>query len=124
MLRDREICLERIAAVRSSASDPETAYLIRLRIKRAILTCQRAIAKECGVAAPVHPGYLLLGDRGSVHQQKVAALSNEVFGQAEKLCQPSEALDARWKAGWSSLSETLEALEQAIDDGAPPLDLN
>jgi len=116
-MRDREACLSKIAAVRDAAADPDGAYLIRMRLKRAVLACHRAVATECGLMSPNSPGYLLPVS-GSETDRRIAKLANEVLGQAERLCQPSESLDARWKAGWTRLEVALNELETAVDVSA------
>jgi hypothetical protein len=36
---------------------------------------------------------------------------NRLYRSAERLCQPSEALDARWQDGWKTVQADLEELE-------------
>lgn len=110
-------CLAKVAAVRAATSDPEGAYLIRTRLRRAVLACHRAVAYECGVPAPSSVEYLSVTS-GDARALRIAAAANRVLGLSERLCQPSESLDVRWKQGWSRLDSALSDLESVLKAAA------
>ena len=37
-----------------------------------------------------------------------------LLAKARSLCQPSEALDSRWRLGWSAVCDDLELLERLL----------
>ncbi len=116
-MSDREQCLALIRAVLDAAADPQGAYLIRMRLKRAVLKCQRTVAAELGMVRPESPCYLAVDRSASEWTRRVAQSSNVILGQAQALCQPSEALDVRWKLGWRRLDTALRELECLIAEG-------
>jgi hypothetical protein len=111
-----ELCRSRIASVRAAAADPESAYLLRTRLKRVILSCQMLVAEEIGDAAPRRPAYVEIPAAASPAHRAVAEATNRLFDAAVHLCQPSEALDLRWKTGWSRLQADLEHLDSCLTE--------
>jgi hypothetical protein len=119
LIRNADDCLAKIAAVRAAARDPEAAYLIRTRLRRAVLASHRAVAAQCGVRPPQYPGYLELPKADS-QAREVLRSANRVLAISERLCQPSEALDIRWRTGWSQLDSALVDLESALTEWQVP----
>jgi hypothetical protein len=46
--------------------------------------------------------------------QRIAFSCNRLAAISTGLCQPSEALDARWKRGWNRILPELQELKQAL----------
>ena len=107
-------CLDQLAAVRSAASDPRGAYLIRSRLARGVLSTVRAVAETTGAPKPTLPGtYSVEGVRGELNREIVAAC-NDLYDAASRLCQPSESFDVRWEGAWATLSHKLSVLERLL----------
>jgi hypothetical protein len=108
-------CLEQLDKVLEAAEDPGAAYLIRSRLRRAMLSCVRMVAESAGQ----HPPRRLLGlrERESTMDdegREVLRLCRRVQAIAEDLCQPSESFDVRWEKGWASLHEEIASLRAAV----------
>src|SRR5688572_2920236 len=92
-------CLRLTAIAKASAADPETAYVLRTRLKRVIMAAAELACAHVGVQEPVMPE--------DIHQIRIAEpkwadivrLCSALLLKTRTLCQPSEALDSRWKAG-------------------------
>jgi hypothetical protein len=109
-----EQCLTQIAGVFEAAADPRAAYLIRSRLRRAILSCARLVAQAAGADKPVIPGVFPAPSPSSRTDAEIIALCNRVYATARELCQPSESFDVRWESGWRALSVQLEQLQAAL----------
>jgi hypothetical protein len=107
--------VERLAAVREAAADPRAAYLIRSRLRRALLSCARGIAERQGVEKPVLPGQWSLAPDAPAEICEIIALCRRIYQSSEHLCQPSESFDVRWEGGWLSLQRDLGQLEIALE---------
>lgn len=103
-----------LEAVREAAADPRAAYLIRSRLRRALLTCARSVADLQGVEKPVLPGQWTPSSTASPQVTEVVSLCRRIHQNAEHLCQPSESFDIRWEDGWRDLESDLRALELAL----------
>ena len=87
--------LKLLRELREAATDPEGAYLVRTRLRRALVAVTRAsFGRECDPA--------------------VTRAARQLEQRALHLCQPSEALDLRWKSQWSEVEADLDALEAAL----------
>lgn len=106
--------VERIDAVRSAAADPSSAYLIRSRLRRALLGCARAVAEQQGLEKPALPGQWSVRPDAAPEVAEVVALCRRIYQRSEHLCQPSESLDVRWEDGWRALSSDLDRLQGAV----------
>lgn len=106
--------VDRLAAVRQAASDPGAAYLIRSRLRRALLSCARLVAEHEGVEKPVLPGQWAVSQDASEEVRAAVGLCRRIYQNAEQLCQPSESFDVRWGDGWSLLQRDLAELETAV----------
>ena len=47
---------------------------------------------------------------------EVLQICISLLSKARSLCQPSEALDSRWRSGWNSVCGDLELLERSLTD--------
>jgi hypothetical protein len=92
--------LRLLRAVREAASDPEKAYLVRSRLRRALVAFNRGFYGDSNAA--------LLAP-------ELQAAVRRIEQHALRLCQPSEALDLRWKREWSALSREIEQLEGQLE---------
>lgn len=110
-LRD---CLRLIASAKASAKEPESAYVLRTRLKRSLLSAGQLAATRAGVAAPLMPEdieRISLNDWASSEILKICA---SLLAKTRSLCQPSEALDSRWRSGWATVCQELDSLERAL----------
>lgn len=106
--------IEQLRAVHESAADPRAAYLIRSRLRRALLTCARSIAEMQGLEKPALPGQWAVGPNASPEIVEIVALCRRIHQQSKQLCQPSESFDVRWEKGWTHLRRDLDELEAAL----------
>lgn len=107
-------CLQLIEKVRAAGSDPESAYLVRTRLRRALLGSARFAAKVCDLKGPVVPGHFSLSGDLSPSAKELIELCNGIHAKTRRLCQPSEAFDARWKRAWAELLTDLVRLEKTV----------
>jgi hypothetical protein len=103
-----------VDAVREAAEDPRGAYLIRSRIRRALLTCVRGVAEERGLEKPIYAGQWLPMNALRPEEQELVDICRRTYQRAERLCQPSESFDVRWEAGWAALQDDLIKLQSAL----------
>lgn len=115
-MHTKKECLELIKAVRDIASDPDSAYLLRTRVKRALLSIGRLAAYYAGVETPRLPGTMSLPDQAPLRSRKLIASCNCLLSSTRKLCQPSEALDTRWNEGWATVIAELAHIEKQLMD--------
>lgn len=115
-MTDVERCLAQIDAVRDAASDPEMAYLLRTRLRRALLTCARTAADLAGADRPELPRDIGKDSYVGVQPVELSMLAAQILSASSHLCQPSEALDVRWESGWRELDAMLERLREALED--------
>jgi len=106
--------INRLASVREAAADPQAAYLIRSRLRRALLTCARVIAEREGLEKPVLPGQWVVAGEASSESADVVALCRRIYHESEHLCQPSESFDVRWEDGWRDMQRDLAKLERRL----------
>lgn len=107
--------IEHLVAVREAAADPRAAYVIRSRLRRALLSCARGIAERQGLEKPVLPGQWRLAPDAPIELKGVVALCRRIYQSSEHLCQPSESFDVRWEDGWRTLQRDLAQLEIALE---------
>ena len=107
-------CLHLIAAAQSSAADPESAYALRARLKRCLLAAGQMVAARIGARPPLMPDDLScipLDDASSAEALRVCM---SLLAKARMLCQPSEALDSRWRSGCAEVQHELDSLERTL----------
>lgn len=97
-----EYCLSLLDKVDEAGRDPDLAYLVRSRLRRAIVALERGSREPRGEAP--------LADAPPELQALVKDLSAKVIW----LCQPSEALDVRWKREWASVLDGVADLKSWI----------
>ena len=109
-----EQCLEQVAAVRDSASDPRAAYVIRSRLERLMLTCARAAAEASGLPKPELPQLTPVVPQVPPGARSLVAASSKLYDLSSSICRPSESFDARWDEGWPPISRALDELEGVL----------
>lgn len=83
-------CCELLEQVEVAGRDPDLAYLVRTRLRRALVGLERGRSDT--------PSRLL-----DDAPDEIRALATSLAARVVALCQPSEALDVRWKRDWSAL---------------------
>lgn len=113
-MTSRKECLALIAQTLNSAPNPESAYVLRARLHRSLLLIGRWAAGELNCELPVFPDDLKRLSVNDTEASRIVMLCNDVLAQSKTLCQPSEALEDRWKNGWNKVAVNLMALERAL----------
>lgn len=100
----REYCRQLLEDVEVAGRDPELAYMVRTRLRRSV------IALERGRYGDAH---------GLLHNAppEIRRLTMRLGSRALSLCQPSEALDLRWKREWAGLLRDVERLRLWTETG-------
>lgn len=114
MLTLRRNPLKDLRALQTAAQDLESAYLVRTRLRRALLNVAREVAHREGLPEPEMPGVFVVPDDASPEARRLAALVTDIYQASDRMCQPSESLDARWRADWIELSQKLDEFERAL----------
>jgi hypothetical protein len=109
-------CLGQLDAIKEAAGDSDAAYLMRTRLRRALLSTARHVAGLEGAKAPELPGHFVLPDGSSERSLQLIEICNRLYRDSEALCQPSEALDVRWRDGWQALNSDLALLRALLAD--------
>jgi hypothetical protein len=107
-------CIRLITQARIAAESTESAYLLRARLKRSILSAARLACANTGEPDPVFPGDIEQLDLRDPQAAKIVRVCVSLLAKTKTLCQPSEALDSRWKTGWEIVRVELAELEQAV----------
>jgi hypothetical protein len=118
MARNREI-IRQLDAVRTAAKDPGAAYLIRSRLRRALLACAREVAQLQGLEKPVYPGQWVLSDDADPELVEIVEICRQIHQRSKRLCAPSESFDVRWEEGWRLLSADLDLLQNRLENVDP-----
>ena len=85
--------------LRNSASDPRSAYLIRSRSQRLLVSIRKDVLRAARhSSAP-----------------EIEAVLTRALSKSRQLARMSETLDARWTAEWESLVQDLDQLEAALN---------
>lgn len=87
--------------VLAAGDSAELAYQARTRLRRALLALERG-PNGAESVPPV------------AASPDVARVVRRLETRVLHLCQPSEALDARWRAEWASVSEDVRALQGLV----------
>jgi hypothetical protein len=111
--------LQRIEQVRATATGDQSAYLMRGRTNRMLLSVQRAVALEYGLDL-VTPTLLDPQRCCSARSRDIAILSNKILMESKSLSQRSAALDSKWQEGWLALSRDLLTLEGLLRESTSP----
>jgi len=110
----RAKCLKQLDAVRTAAADSDAAYLMRTRLRRALLTTATHVAEFEGARAPEMPGVYEPWPGMSPLSLELIQTCNRIYADSEALCQPSEALDVRWRLGWDAIQRDLLQVEALL----------
>lgn len=103
----------RINQVRQSAIGESSAYLLRTRLHRLVLSLQRSIAEDFNLKL-VTPIQLDLSGSLDATQLEIVNLCNSILLESAHMSQPSEALDERWEISWTNLDSQLNDLERVL----------
>jgi hypothetical protein len=112
--------LRRIADVRLAADEEQSAYLLRTRLNRMLLSLQRLIASEYDLTV-LKPTVLDPSRSRSENYRQLASICNAIVLDGRSLSQRSAALDDRWQRNWRSLNANLMRLEAIVDSDVPPV---
>lgn len=107
-------CLRLIADAKASAIAPDSAYVLRTRLKRSLLGASQLAAAYAGVTEPSMPEDI---DRLRVDDPlagEILHICVSLLAKTSSMCQPSEALDSRWRAGWADVCKNLDLLEHTL----------
>ncbi len=107
-------CLDLIEAAKASAIDTESAYVLRTRLKRSLLGVGQLAAEYAGVSGPIMPEDIRKISCNEPTSAKILEICLSILGKTRSLCQPSEALDSRWRSGWESVCNELNILEREL----------
>lgn len=94
----REYCLSLLDKVDEAGRDPKLAYLVRTRLRRAVIGLERGRREEPDVP-PLQQA-----------PQGIRELTTDLTARVIWLCQPSEALDVRWKREWDDVLDGVARL--------------
>ena len=95
----QQYCSKLLDEVEAAGRDPRLAYLVRTRLRRALVALERGRSDQ--------PGAGVLEDAPRELQQLTRSLAVRVVS----LCQPSESLDLRWKHDWQSVLADVSRLK-------------
>ena len=115
-MNSRLRALKQIAELRETYCEPDSAYVARSRLKRVLLSTLRLAAEASGADGPETPGPFRLPINAPHNARELVTLCNEAFVTSVHLCQPSEALDVRWTAGWNEVGQHLQEIERCLND--------
>lgn len=96
----QQYCLKLLDQVEQAGRDPELAYLVRTRLRRALVALERGRSDS---------------DKGGILDQAptdLQDLAKDLASRALWLCQPSEALDVRWKREWRDVLSDMARLRE------------
>lgn len=119
-MKAQDRALWQIRQLCETYSDPDSAYVARSRLQRALLSALEFAAREAGARGPAVPGPFELPEHASEETKGVVEACNSIWSMSETMCQPSEALDVRWTKGWHQVVEALGHLThriRALGDG-------
>lgn len=108
-----QLCLRRIDQVRAAATGTQSAYLLRARTNRMLLSVQQVLAAEYGLQMTAPALLKPAKSRSSLHEE-VAVVCNRILLESKSLSQRSAALDTRWREGWRILSTDVDELERLL----------
>lgn len=108
-----EHSIRRIAQVREAAEDVGSAYLLRTRLHRMLLSIQRGLAVDLGISVKA-PCLLEVMPDATGTNQRIIELCNSIMLESKHLSQRSESLDARWQDSWLALQTKLCLLEEEL----------
>ena len=95
----QQYCSKLLNEVEAAGRDPRLAYLVRTRLRRALIALERGRSDQ--------PGAGVLEDAPRELQQ----LTRDLAVRVVSLCQPSESLDLRWKRDWQGVLADVSRLQ-------------
>lgn len=107
-------CLRLIAEAKASARAPESAYVLRARLKRSLLGASQLAAVYAGVTEPSMPEDIERLSPQEPAAAEILRICVSLLAGTRSLCQPSEALDSRWRSGWADMCQNLDLLEHTL----------
>lgn len=103
MLDTKRHCIQLLDAVCQVGDDPTAAYQGRNRLRRALLALERGPREAPSGSASPAQEIPEVGVRARALAERVA-----------HLCQPSEALDDRWRREWAGVREEIVAIQRLL----------
>src|SRR4051794_25988485 len=94
--------LSLLDAVKEAGRDASLAYLVRSRLRRALVALERG-RRRTAEAPPLASA-----------PPEIQALVSDLRLRISALCQPSEALDAGWRQEWGTVLTDVERLEDWV----------
>jgi hypothetical protein len=91
--------LSLLEAVKDAGRDPRLAYLVRSRLRRALVALERG-RRGRAEAAPLEGA-----------PEHICELVKDLRVRVAALCQPSEALDTLWRKEWDRVLADVDRLE-------------
>ncbi len=107
-------CLSLISSAKASTREPESAYALRTRLKRTLLGAGQLAAEYAGVVGPLMPEDVQRVHIENQTLSEILSVCVSLLGKTRALCQPSEALDSRWRLGWVGVCQDLDLLEKQL----------
>jgi len=96
-------CLKLLDEVEAAGRDARLAYLVRTRLRRALVGLERGRRDQSA-------GGMLVDAPAELQH-----LAKDLAARVVSLCQPSEALDVRWKREWSGVLLDVRYLRDWVD---------
>lgn len=96
-----EYCSTLLEDVQRAGRDPSRAYLVRTRLRRALVALERGRRDQPGGILDEAP-------------DELRRLATDLGARVASLCQPSEALDVRWKREWGFVLDDVERLQRWV----------
>ena len=107
-------CLRLIRLTKESSTDLDSAYASRTRLKRSVVSVGQLAAARVGIPGPVMPEDVNDLQVKDPVCAEILHICTSLMSKAKTLCQPSEALDTRWRSGWNAVCYELDVLERAL----------
>jgi hypothetical protein len=109
-----ERCLSRIDEVLATAENPKSAYLLRTRLQRTLVSTSRLVAQMFDIPEPKGPSLLSVSEHQPDQLREIVIIMNDLVEESRHLAQQSECFDERWIAGWTRIEEGLTKLRTLI----------
>jgi hypothetical protein len=92
-----------LSEVIAAGDSVDLAYQARTRLRRALLALERGRNGDTSVAP-------------AAASEDVARIARQLEARVLRLCQPSEALDARWRSEWAAVSDDVRTLQRLVTE--------
>lgn len=107
--------LRQLRDLQEAALDAESAYLIRTRLSRLLLSCARELSAAAGRPKPELPIIVSPLPNKLEWSSQVANVCNRLLVSARRLGDHSEPLDERWQRSWNFISSDLAELLSLLE---------